>query len=1096
MTTKLDSLAKYSNPFNLSYNYVELIENKLLGNEGELLDNNSVFGFTIDMNATMNAHLINEVCNVVPSLYPARVQTSEELYKHLSDNEFIGIFANPALTELEILLDKQYLIANAESYNTNYNKVVIPKSSTFKLDDFIFGIYYPIEIRINKHTKTFQISYDTTTYGNNPLHTLNQNTIEHRIINYKGLELLSFKLPIYQFETVTQIENIIKETGFIKSYNYLNSFYAIRIYNYIDGEWIEIKKTLSDKIYDPKELTAKITIKPDIQKINIIIPQIYFDDDKVGNKIKVEMFNTLGELDIQTSTIEDTITVNFVSQNPDIQRYANIFKNIKVMSALVCTNRILGGSNSTDFELLRSMVIDNSFYNKVLTTPADIDIWLKNKGFSNVEHCNGILKRIYYCFRKLTDDEGDTIAASSLATNFTLNILKDVDTIVDNENGTYVILPNTLYKYNNVKNIAEILSNDEVHELENLPRLQKIDAYNDNIYTVSPLYTRINTNTEYPFALSYNLDSPKINTINFIAENIEIITQLTVVSAQISCKEKYAGYKIELTISKTADIKDITHDRFKIYCNTGVDGTIVYTEAIYIEKVDDYDLYEIDLSSNYNINDDFRLLITNLLSINSGDAHYIPLTFDLDLVFLIDKTVLKPGPSNEGTMRRNLPIDKYLDYIALSEQTLNIKLGHTMSGIYNKLDLSYTDKQYAKYKTNEYATYSGDVLEYKDNLPVYDRSVKILSIQTMDYTKGSKIITPRDITILAVGYFLSNKDFPFYTYIVSIDTENNTITINNEALEDGSSEVEIGEVTVNLKYIHRVGDWIFNENTVLKAIAQVVIDETTVTVDDVTGVEIGMKISGNGIAPMTSIINIDNLILTLDNKNIDTVTDSPVEMGIPELIHKKGDVILDEFGNPILDIKRQEIYYTDKIHIDAKLLLLTGLETVNYQKVITGLLDDYNVVTDELTKQLYENTRAFYKPIRSLGDATFIIDGNKNVILPLEISLALKLYVYDFVYGNAILLNQIKEVCINLVEESLENKEFSLTLLSKKIINSMPDYVKTVDILGINNNIQLQTLMNNEENVLLVLKRELRINDENQIVLEKSLDISYVSIEK
>ena len=1098
MADKLDYLSKYRDPLNIFSQYIDTVESKL-GDGGKVVDVNNVFSFVAEFNSYMTGHLVNEICDVFPSLYPSRAQTSEELYKHLADNEYLGLFNTPASCSLEILLDKQYLIDNAKSYNDNYNKVVIPKESLITLEQFNFGIYYPIEIRINKITNTFQVSYDTVTYGNNPLKALTQNTIEHRIINYKGLELLAFRIPIYQFTTTSAIDEIVYETGFAKYYSYTDGFYAIRVYNYVDDAWVEIKKTFSDKIYDPDTPTVKISVESELSRVRVIIPQVYFTDNKIGDKIKVEYYTSIGEMDIDSSDISpEDISVRFASATPEIQAYANIFNNIKTLDVYPASDRILGGTNGKSFRELQSMIINNAFYNNVLISPQDIAIWMNDNGFKLANYRDGITNRTYDCLKAFTDITGDVLPAATLATNFTEEILQNTNTITNNDNDTYTILPNTWYEYNKESDSARVLTNEEVERLNALSVTDVVEEFNTKIYTLSPLYTKLNISNQYPYAMSYDLDRPKIEAINFIQENIEMSTQLTVISAKIECKNVCEGYVITLVVSRTEDIIDVEPKDIKICVVTKSEsGYYLYEEAKYEgTSIEKYDTYTIPLSSKYIITTDHEIYIDDLKTEDGEVDCPIPLNPILDLIFLINKTAVPTGASDEGSMREHLPAGIYDDYVALSEQALSIVFGNLVHCIDNRVNLSFTDKTYVKYEMDEYIYYNGDVFKTDQNgIPLYDRKITIVGKRTLTYTKDSNVVTIDDSRMVNLGMFITSCDFPFYTYIEKIDGA--TITLNNKALRDGSQVVtDIGTVIVELSYLHRMGDWMFNDETVLCTTATFKEKSIEIVIADATDVVIGMKISGNGIQRTTTIIDVVDNTLTLDKDCFQDGTDVPVEIGIPKILHKEGELVLDYKGEPILNEDRKEIFYVDKLHLDGKIFKLTGLATPNYKKICLDLLASYDLIATNLKQQLAENTSIYYKPIKSLGYGTFLVNDNANTLLPLELSLELKIYIYDYVYSDLDILEKIDLESTAIVERHLASNELSIVEVAESIRAYMPDYIKYVDVLGINSNINIQTLVNTTDQTCPILKRRLYLNDESNIKMEKDVQITFVSINK
>lgn len=47
-----------------------------------------------------------------------------------------------------------------------------------------------------------------------------------------GVDYLILDIPVYQFSKSTLVETIVSATGFVKSIQYNDKFYAVRVFNY------------------------------------------------------------------------------------------------------------------------------------------------------------------------------------------------------------------------------------------------------------------------------------------------------------------------------------------------------------------------------------------------------------------------------------------------------------------------------------------------------------------------------------------------------------------------------------------------------------------------------------------------------------------------------------------------------------------------------------------------------------------------------------------------------------------------------------------------------------------------------------------------
>ena len=166
-----------SNPMTIASMALTEIENRL-GGDTIIADPNTPFCHLLEFGSSISASVINDVNEKFPALYPKRARTMEELYAHMSDFDYLRMYSTPAQAQLRMMLPKKYLQDQAVSYNENYSKLSIPRDTVFIIGKYTFGLYYPINILINKYTNTFTVVYDTTEM--NPLHLLDKNVINKR----------------------------------------------------------------------------------------------------------------------------------------------------------------------------------------------------------------------------------------------------------------------------------------------------------------------------------------------------------------------------------------------------------------------------------------------------------------------------------------------------------------------------------------------------------------------------------------------------------------------------------------------------------------------------------------------------------------------------------------------------------------------------------------------------------------------------------------------------------------------------------------------------------------------------------------------------
>ena len=732
-----------NSPMNIAAMALDEIHDRLNGTR-IIADPNSPFCHLLEFGSSISAMTIQAIEEKFPLLYAQRAQSMEDLFMHMSDYDYLSLYATPASTTLRMAFPKKYLIDNALKYNDNYKQVTIPKDTVFMIGKYPFGIYYPINILINNYTRTFTVVYDTT--YSNPLHELNKNIVDKYDITYGSLDYLVIDVPIYQFARSTEELIIDRSLGFIKKFTYNNQFYAVRVFNYKNGKYSEMGQSLNQIIYDTSNPTLLLQVMQDIQKLKITIPQIYFDNGDMGSKLFFEFYTTLGPLDIDTTKIAGSnIRVDFALKNKDTTEYSAILKNLPFDTIMTLNgNKIIGGSNAITLETLRKRIIHDNLVHSVPITEDDIAVYLEDNGFYVKKFKDNVTQRIYYAYRILTDTDGSIIPSMTLQ-------MRMIDSYTDSSkykgfvnqlDGSITVLPTTLYKYQKETEDAIPLTIDELDVISKMDKSQLVDTLNNQQYLRSPFHIRFDLNDDNPHAVSYNLMTPSIDKLIFVNENYNISSKIMTYDALIQhIGDGVGGYDVALSVAKSDDLTDVSEDDILIY--VFVKTTAGYTIGLrvnYVQKMNERYLYKFHIDTNYHLTENNEISITNFQNENySLSEHLVPLTSNFYLVHMVRASVLQGvniEPSSNA-VSNGVP-DSYLkDFVALTRQYVTISLGHSLKDVINNnIEISVGG---TKYDTWEY-----DVEDSYEN-DVYARTIDGMLKYTVDDNNGVKLYKEHSI---------------------------------------------------------------------------------------------------------------------------------------------------------------------------------------------------------------------------------------------------------------------------------------------------------------------------------------------------------------
>lgn len=720
MFDKKDTLiSQLRTPLNIASMALDEIEARLGGTQ-MISDPNTPFCHLLEFGSSITAAAINAVDEKFPTLYPQRAMSSEDLYTHMSDFDYVKMYSTPSSTMVRLSLPKQYLTVKALKYNDNYKKVTIPKETVFHLGNYTFGLYYPIDILINNYTNTFTAAYDIS--ETNPLHTPTTNIVDKTDFKVRGIGYVSLLFPVYQFSRSTVEETLMASASFVKKWTYRDKFYACRIFMLNNGKYSELHQSQSKIIYDSTTPTALVRLYPDEHALKIVIPQIYFDKGLLHGKLVVDIYTTLGQLDINTTNISNSsIAVEYGFNKYQVSDYSQIFQNFPFDNILqIASDKIAGGSNPISFAELRNRVVNDTLYDKVPITEQEIANYLGDNGFYVKKYRDNVTSRIYNAYRVLADGNGSIIPSMSGQVSLSTSSIDQCSTFLDQADGSITVLPTTLYRLNESTNALEPLNDTEMRELYEMDKTQQVNALNNNRYFRYPYYLRLDLSDYYPSATSYDFMQPKVTNIRSIEENYNVAAKMATYEATAApLDEGVSGFHFQLSVQYSDDLQpetnpNINRNYLKAYILTkDKNGSWVGIEATYAGELGVRGLYTFDLKSRYRVSDNY-IGVTNLTGETTTQTEsLIPFTADFYVVFLAYKSYLvgtyqaAPVAVSEG-----VPNAYFEDYVALSRHCISVTLGTSLTDVIrDNVEVSATSIEYATWDHDEPLLYEQDVYE-------------------------------------------------------------------------------------------------------------------------------------------------------------------------------------------------------------------------------------------------------------------------------------------------------------------------------------------------------------------------------------------------
>lgn len=679
-------------------------------------DPNNTFNILLEAASSINSQSVRFMQTSFNAQYAVRAITSTDLYNNMSDFDYLSLVAGPSQTSLYLTFDADYLKTHAQSYDSTYNRVVIPVGTQFSVGPLTFGIYYPINININVVTGNINVLWDTTTP--NPLYTLATNMVPFVQYTSGGLNLIALTIPVFQFAVSTTTYAVVQQQGFIRSISYADQFYSARVFtNLPTGSWTELAYTLSETVYDPTTPTAKLKIQSDINTLGISVPQIYFTNGQIGNQIMVMVYTTKGTITLDLTSVEiSNCNCNFGLNTPGIVVSPNstILANLATIILQPAAKVITGGSDALSFSQLRNLVINGGLYNEIPITPAQLTAFAAKKGFVLSKYLDNVTDRIYYASNTIVGGQNGYI----MVTTATLAVLPLSTTLPSSiinfptENAV-TILPTTIYKYNTTNDVCNPLSDTEVVVLKNMTSQGFADEVNTNTYVQSPFHIVTYTGAQYPITKSFNLMNPVVTDINFVGDNVYLTPQMSAVSSiVIHNNGGTGGFTLRLGVTKTPAMTTIAESDITVYVSAkDINGDTFYGIATATGTAGSLTIYDLSIPTTYYLSQQstFRSSM-NIVGQTTVGTVDIPLSCTFTVTFLITPS-LYPTVAQDIALV-NVLATPYNTLLGVCQQQLAIVFGTDLSSqVFNNTNALWSSIEYAKYPQTVYLTYPNDVYE-------------------------------------------------------------------------------------------------------------------------------------------------------------------------------------------------------------------------------------------------------------------------------------------------------------------------------------------------------------------------------------------------
>ena len=695
--------------------------------EQQLFDATAPFVQALSAAAVETAAFMEQHAAECRRRYPLLAQTQEDLYLHMSDEDYINRFAVPATAKFYLRFYKPELLNGMVlEPETGYMKLTIPRNTTFEVAGYSFSLQYPIDIRLLAHDG-LQITYDNDKLS--PLQELESNSILYDILDGGDGEYVQFEVLATQFGITQRFQPISKSKDLTMRMQLTESFYHARVYHQhaLTGEWEELITTHADGIYDATVPTAVLRVSDEI--LTVSIPQVYVNSGLLTTRIRVDVYQTRGAINLPLGEYNagsfGIIWQSFDS-NERNNPYSAALANMNV--AVYSDEAVMGGRSAMGFDELRRNVINNAVGPiRQAVTLAQLRAKLNNAGYELVQNIDNITNRVYLATREMpspdivtattaatTGNKLLTAAAASIETlTVSAELLAQLPSVVNNGD-SMTITPSTFYKI--VDGVARVVAQSEIDRIKALPAdKQALEVTNAN-YLCTPFHYVLDMSNNAFEIRPYYLDNPAAITKVFVKQNDT--TLMLAGTSVYGLLRTATGYKLRVQ-TRSDDVYKALPDSQVFaqlaYIPVG-ERDRAYLNGVMVGKTEAGErVFDFDLSTTFNVDANDNLELSRFTMYNSEPRiTKTPLTSEFDIVYSTSAVLSSRWTPNEvdTVLGRHLLPNQVA---GINHERIKLHFGDGLDMLWTRARTVAASMVYEKWEEDKQAFYTTDVYAYGED---------------------------------------------------------------------------------------------------------------------------------------------------------------------------------------------------------------------------------------------------------------------------------------------------------------------------------------------------------------------------------------------
>ena len=702
--------ANHFNPSAAFYVSNEAIE-RVSNGEITLLDATNPTVFLLEMMSVSTSAAVNTNSAKLRTLYPSLAERIEDLYPHMSDEDYINRFAHPCTHKVGIMLPADSLFQRMlYDENEKCHKAIIPRDSYVTIGNIEFTFMYPVVIR-HYDTGNLEISYDASKLS--IFQSLSTNIIKYEVRSTPdGTRFITFEVPLLQV-SISEVSTTIQAgRNFKTSVAFQDQFFHCRAFvrnSRTNNLFQEIRTTHSDFVYDQR--TPTLVLQVNNGNLNMSIPQIYNQNSELIGDISILIYTTKGEIVEVLDGYDKKLDYRAFDTQRDLSDYTNI--SLGDVPRLVFASGVTtGGSNGLDFEKLRERVIFNSLGRQQLPiTNSNLQAEVDQSGFEFIKNTDMVTSRALLASKRLPPPSNTKLITT---TNMGVEtFVVDISTIKNHpyihDNGASLTLtPKCLFRQEN--GIVQLLTTQEMFDIERTDQTTFVNTMNASRFLMTPFYWVLDNENGFEVR-AYHLDKPEASTINFMRQNQTL--QLAVNSTNRMLEKTSTGYRLYIFIEDAQHYRNLPDSEVATQIMFYPEGekTPVYLRGEQVSgSIEASRVFAVDFKTNLLIDNKDRLQIKD---VQMTDGNYQDVWINLNAEFHIFHCTNSLTANYQADDSVNLYGPTLLPerMVPITHETITIDFGKPLKNLWTRCRNLPSDYDYEVHEVDVPLLYEEEVFE-------------------------------------------------------------------------------------------------------------------------------------------------------------------------------------------------------------------------------------------------------------------------------------------------------------------------------------------------------------------------------------------------